>query len=41
MILDDILARINDIPEDQQAAIVALASQTMNKKFIPNPGPQP
>ena len=39
--LDEILARLGALPEDEQKAVVADAfAATQGAKFIPNPGPQ-
>ena len=39
--LDEILARYQSLPEDQQRAVSAMAQQaTQGLKWIPNPGPQ-
>jgi hypothetical protein len=41
VLLDDILARFNALPADEQKRVAALAEQaTKDRFFIPNPGPQ-
>lgn len=40
-LLDDILARLNALPETERARVIADATKaTDGKRFIPNPGPQ-
>ena len=41
MLLEEILAKINELPEDSRAEVLALAQKNKSvMKWAPNPGPQ-